>query len=198
MEAQRVRAAEVAIDQQSQQHDGITQDRQQDLEGGMRFFIPGFARDDQHTILLRLRVPAGMASAGPTVLADVELRYKDRVRLSNEADERRITVSYAGSQDEAQAGVSRELRRTVLTFRTGQALMNVAGLLTSGEQGQAIATLYERAEFLRLAAADLHDEAMLAEAARLDAFRDVLAQQGTSNALMYGSILRRAGGCLIR
>jgi Ca-activated chloride channel family protein len=45
-EAARVRAQEVAADNQAEQRDHIKQDRQDDTEGGMRFFIPAFAPDD--------------------------------------------------------------------------------------------------------------------------------------------------------
>jgi Ca-activated chloride channel family protein len=35
------------------------ENRKEDQEGGMRFFIPAFARDDSHALLLKLRLPAG-------------------------------------------------------------------------------------------------------------------------------------------
>jgi len=60
-QAAKVRAQELAVDQQSQKRDHIGQDRQDDTEGGMRFFIPAFARDDAHALLLELRVPEGRA-----------------------------------------------------------------------------------------------------------------------------------------
>src|SRR5262249_31607706 len=51
-EAARVRAVEVAADRHAQKRDKIAQNRQDDAEGGMRFFFPAFARDDGHALLL--------------------------------------------------------------------------------------------------------------------------------------------------
>lgn len=197
MEAQRVRRTEVAIDQQEAQRSGIRQDRQEDRDEGMRFFIPGFARDDQHTILLRLRVPEG--SAGSTLaLAEVELRYKDRILLSNQGDERTVTVSYAGDPEAALATLDRDVRRAVYSFRTGQALQDVAARLSRGDRPRALAILYERSELLGRAAEELNDPSLRAEAERLDSFRTALAGGGVTNQLMMGAILQRAGSGLMR
>jgi Ca-activated chloride channel family protein len=198
LEASRVRATEVAIDHQTAHRDGIDRDRQEDRQGGMRFFIPGFARDDQHTVLLRLRVPAGGASRPALVLADVELRYKDRVLRQNQGDERRVSVAYASSQQQALSSQDRRVRRAVLTFRTGEALAGVSGQLASGDQARAVAVLHERSRLLRAAAQQLNDAALRAEAERLDAFRAMLVSQGIGNRLMLGALVQRAGSSMIR
>ena len=63
-EAARVRAQEVAADAQASKRDGIKQDRQDDGEGGMRFFIPAFSRGDSHALLLKVGAKAGAGSLG--------------------------------------------------------------------------------------------------------------------------------------
>ena len=63
VEAAKVRATEIAADAQAAARDHIKQDRQDDAEGGMRFFIPAFARDDAHALLFKLQVPAGAGGA---------------------------------------------------------------------------------------------------------------------------------------
>ena len=72
----------------------------------MRFFIPAFARNDTHSILLKLRVPEGV---GEKDVAMVELKYKDRIAKKNVADEIPVKLEYADS-DVASA-------RTITTAR---------------------------------------------------------------------------------
>lgn len=197
MEAQRVRNAEIAVDHQEQHHSDIRRDREHDRDGGMRFFIPGFGRNDQHTILLRLRTPEGVSGAEVT-LADVEMRYKDRILLSNQGDERTVNVTYAASRAEALSTLDNDVRRAVYTFRTGQVLSAVSGHLTRGDQNGAIALLYERSELLRRASVELEEPDLQALAGRLDAFRGSLGSHAMSNQLMMGALLQRAGSGMMR
>jgi Mg-chelatase subunit ChlD len=196
-EAQRVRQTEVAIDHQEAHRSDITRDRDEDREGGMRFFIPGFARDDQHTILLRLRAPEGI-SAAELLLAEVELRYKDRVLLSNQGDERRVVVPYAENRAAALTTLEGDVRRAVYSFRTGESLVAVSSRLARGQQPEALALLYERAELLHRAGDELNDPFLRAEAGRLDSFRGALLGQAMSNQLMMGALLQRAGSGRMR
>ena len=83
IEADAVRAQEVVVDQQEKRH-GIAADRQIDAAGGMRFFIPAFARDDRHATMITLQLPPG---TGERRIASVEVRYKDRVLTKNVTQE---------------------------------------------------------------------------------------------------------------
>jgi len=197
LEASRVRATEVAIDHSAAHRDGIARDRQEDREGGMRFFIPGFARDDQHTILLRLRLPPG-SNGSELSVADLELRYKDRILGRNGGEERRVAVTYAPNRAAAMATQDRDVRRAVLSFRTGEALSRVATHIAAGEQPRALAILHERSALLQGAAEQLDDATLRAEAHRLDAFRAMLASQGIGNRLMLGAIVQRASSGMMR
>ena len=78
-EAVAVRAQEVAIDQREKKH-GITGDREMDAAGGMRFFIPAFARADRHATMVAIQLPPG---AGERSIASIEVRYKDRLLKKN-------------------------------------------------------------------------------------------------------------------
>ena len=197
MEASRVRGAEVAIDHQEAHRTGINRDRQEDREGGMRFFIPGFARDDQHTVLLQLRVPAG-ATGTELSLADVELRYKDRVLGINQGDERQVRVSYGSTPTEALASQDRSVRRAVFSFRTGQSLVQVSSQLNRGENDEALRSLFERVEVLRRAGEQLDDGTLRADADRLNSFREAVLNQTMGNNLMMGSLVQRAGNAFMR
>ncbi|MGE3636769.1 MAG: hypothetical protein AB7P00_43100, partial [Sandaracinaceae bacterium] len=76
VEAQRVRRAEQAIDAALARRLGITSDRGED-EDGIQIVVPAFYADDAHRILLDVVVP------GPGPVADVQVRFKDLLRLGN-------------------------------------------------------------------------------------------------------------------
>lgn len=168
-----------------------------DLQGGVRFFIPGFARDDRHTILLRLRAPAG--AAGATVaLAEVELRYDDRLTRSNAATEVVARAGRAGSEAEALASRDRELFGSVVAFRTGRALLEASRLLREHDTAAALALLWERAQALRSASSRIGDEALLTDADRLDAFTRAVADEEATDPRSTGWILEQAGAAFMR
>jgi Ca-activated chloride channel family protein len=196
-EAARVRATEVAIDNQEAHRSAINVDRQEDREGGMRFFIPGFARDDEHTILLRLQVPAGAAGLD-LALASVELRYKDRVLGANGGDERQVRAGYASSALESEASQDVAVRRAVYAFRTGEELVNLSALLSQGAQQEALQALWERVEVLRGASERLGDAGLRADAERLDGMRQAVLARSMGNDLRTGSMLQRAGNAFMR
>lgn len=166
-EAARVRSSEVAIDQRSVRHDRIRADRQVDAHGGMRFFIPGFARADAHTMLLELEAPPGH---GDQALATVELRYKDRVRGTNHIEEQVVRVGTAPSAEASAATESPSVARTVLGFRTGMSLLGASG----NRHASWAARLAERAQLLRAAAARWNDPTLGRDAELLDQYASVL------------------------
>ena len=163
-EAGRVRAIEVASDNQAQQRDGITADRQDDPKGGMRFFIPAFARDDSHALLLKLGIPAG---AGSREVALVELKYKDRVAKKNAIEELPLKVVFADSDAASAASADPSVARTVQGFAAGETLAEAARLISLGDRARAVAMLSEREGILRTAAETLQEPLFLKDADRL-------------------------------
>ncbi|MFO0686440.1 MAG: hypothetical protein U0234_30530 [Sandaracinus sp.] len=75
-ETRRTRESERAIDQSLARRLGIGQDRDDD-DSGVRILVPSFYAGDSHTIVLDLLV----ARPGPVL--DVDVRFKDLVRLGN-------------------------------------------------------------------------------------------------------------------
>lgn len=167
-EAARVRAVEVAADQQSQKRDGIQKDREDDAKGGMRFFIPAFAKDDSHAILLKVRVPAG---TGKRELALVELKLKDRIAKKNVIEEVPVSVAFAESDAESAASSDASVARTVQGFSAGEALAEAATLISRGDRNGATALLTEREGILRQAAETLNEPLFLKDADRLARLR---------------------------
>ncbi len=172
--AARERAKEVAADQQAAQRQGIERDRQQDRAGGMRFFIPAFARADRYALLLKLDVPAG---SGSRQVGTMELRYKDRVFGRNIVEERAIEVGYARS-DAASAGtIDPSVARTVQGHLAGEDLLLAAQCITRGDAQRALAVMQERALLLRRAAAALEEPAFINDANRFERMLGQTTQQ---------------------
>ena len=176
-EAARVRAIEVAADEQAQKKDDIAKNRQDDREGGMRFFLPAYARDDAHAILLKLQLPPG---AGTRDVAMVEVKYKDRVAKKNVTDEVPLKVTYADSDAASAATIDASMARTVQGFGAGEALARAAEMFAAGRKDQAVLVLAEREGLLHHAAMMLGEPLFVRDAQRLARLRE-LAGGGTMN-----------------
>jgi Ca-activated chloride channel family protein len=195
-EAARVRAIEVAADDHAAKRDNIKKDRQDDTEGGMRFLIPAFARDDNHVMLFKLRVPAGV---GNQQVAMIELKYKDRVTKRNVSDEARVTVTYANGDAESAKSMQPAVARTVQGFAAGEALMEAARYVSHGDRARALALLSEREQILRKAAENLQEPGFARDADRLARLRTHMdARGGVGEPLVLAMLLETAGRAHLR
>jgi Ca-activated chloride channel homolog len=195
-EAQRVRTLEVAADAQAQKRDRIAQDRQDDAEGGMRFFMPAFARDDGHAMLFQLRVPAG---AGGRAIAGIELKYKDRIAHKNVIEEIPIKTAYANGDAESAATADASVARTVQGFAAGEALTEAAVKIARGDRDGAGALLAEREAILRTAAETLREPLFLRDADRLARLRGSSeTRTGMGDPLVLAMLLETAGRAHMR
>ncbi|MFT3773762.1 MAG: VWA domain-containing protein [Minicystis sp.] len=195
-EAARVRAVEVAADQQAQKRDKIVQNRQDDAEGGMRFFFPAFACDDAHALLLKLSVPAG-ANGRPIAL--VELKYKDRIGKRNVIEEIPVEAQYGDSDAASGATIDASVARTIQGFAAGEALTDAAFRIANGDRAGAIALLTERETILRQAAQTLNEPLFLRDADRLARLRgDAGQDSGLGEPLVLSMLLETAGRAHLR
>jgi Ca-activated chloride channel family protein len=163
-DASHVRRQEVSVDHNVNTHDGIARDRQSDAEGGMRFFIPSFARGDRHAMMFELNVPKGL---GERAIATVELRYKDRIVRENVAKETAIKVRFADSDAASYASLVPSVVKTVQAFAAGEAIGQAAEQLAAGDRAGAERLLRERSELLVTAAERFSDGAFREDAVRL-------------------------------
>jgi len=163
-EAALVRATEVAVDDQVKKKDKIAKDRDKDAEGGMRFFMPAFARDDRHAMMLTLHVPAGL---GERPIASIEIRYKDRLRKKNVTEEIPLKIKYAPSEAESAKSANPSVVATLQAFTAGDAILRAAALVDAGDRAGAAKLLDERAGLLRVAAKTLSESKLEDDAARL-------------------------------
>jgi Ca-activated chloride channel family protein len=195
-EAARVRAQEIAADDQAQRRDKIQKDRQDDTEGGMRFFMPAFAPDDSHALLFQLAVPAG---TGQKAVAMVEIKYKDRVSKKNVADEFPITATYGDSDAASGASIDPSVARTVQGFAAGEALSDAAARIARGDRPGAIALLTEREQILRQASTTLGEPLFLKDADRLARLRTHAgSESGLGDPLVLALLLETAGRSHLR
>ncbi len=189
-EAQRVRAQEVAADQQAAVRDNIKQDRKDDIEGGMRFFFPAFAANDSHALLFQLRAGAGV---GKAPLALVELRYKDRLTKKNVTEEFPVEINWADSDAASGATIDSSVAKTVQGFGAGEALALAASRVASGDRQGAITVLTERETVLREAAKTLEEPLFLKDADRLARMRThVGTNTGMGDPLLCALVLETA------
>ncbi|WP_437522790.1 VWA domain-containing protein [Sorangium sp. So ce726] len=195
-EASRVRAQEIAADVAALSRDRIAADRRDDAEGGMRFFMPVFARDDRHALLLKLSAGPG---AGRRTVATVELKYKDRLSRKNVIEEIPIEVRYADSDAASAASVDASMTRTLQGFAAGESLAEAAARVARGDRAGAAALLSEREGILHEAAARLNEPLFLEDEARLSRLRAHMgAEQGLGDPLVLAMLLETAGRSRLR
>ena len=163
VEAAHERAKEVAADVQTAKRQGIARDRQEDVKGGMRFFIPAFARDDSYSLLLQVAVPPGGADRS---LGIVELKYKDLITRRNAAEESTLRVSFAADDAASARTTDASVMRTVQGHLAGEDLMAASKLIAMGHSSQAVQLLGEREAILRTAASALQEPGFVTDATR--------------------------------
>jgi Ca-activated chloride channel homolog len=163
-ETASVRAQELAVDKQAAHKDGIKQDRQTDAEGGMRFFMPAFARDDHHAMLLTVQLPSGV---GERSIGSLEVKYKDRLLKKNVTEEMPIKIKYGAGDAESAASVNRNVAATVQAFSAGDTILRAVGALDRGDRSEAARLLKERAELLAVASKSLNEPRLGEESQRL-------------------------------
>jgi len=195
-EAQAVRKIEVAADTQAQKRDGIKKDREDDTEGGMRFFIPAFARDDTHALLLKIALPDGV---GTKNVASIELKYKDRIAKKNVIEETPLSITFANSDADSAATVDASVARTVQGFAAGEALTEAAARIARGDRAGATALLSEREGILRQAAETLHEPLFLKDVDRLARLRTHAGtESGVGDPLVLAMLMETAGRAHLR
>ena len=192
-ETRRTRESERAIDQELARRLGIGQDRDDD-DSGVRILVPSFYSGDAHTIVLDLLVTR------PGPVADVDVRFKDLVRLGNG------TASAALTLEAGTAARGPHELRVVASFvahDVASALDDAADALERGDAGAARARLVSARALLDQARASIDGLASVpsiaADLALLDRFVSALdaasdrsvADQGLVAASLHYAAARR-------
>ena len=190
IEADAVRAQEVVVDRHEKEHHGIAADRQVDAAGGMRFFIPAFARADRHATMITLQLPPGTDERR---IASVEVRYKDRVLKKNVTQELPVNLRWAASDAESALTVNRDVERVEQAFAAGEAILQAAERVDAGDRAGARNLLAERAAVLRCAETTLQEARFGEDAARLDRLGDAVGGRQPMAELPLVVMLRGSG-----
>jgi len=193
LEAAQVRAQEIGADQQAQHREHIARDRQADAVGGMRFFMPSFARDDHYALLLNLELPPGLAERP---IASVEVRYKDRLLGRNVTQEIPVRVRYGSSEAESAATIDPGVLRTVQAFAAGDAILRAAGQVDTGDRAGAASLLRERADLLAGAARRLAEPRFADDSRRLARLAEAVG--GVQDPMALALLLRGSGSGYLR
>ena len=190
-ETARVRAIEVATDLQEEKRTKIKANRQEDLEGGMRFFIPAFARADAHSMLLKLRLPEGINSRD---VATIEVKYKDRLSKKNVLEEIPLKLDYADSDLASAKSIDPAVLRSVQGFLAGETLMQAAQLMAKNDKQAAIDLLGQREGLLQHAAVTLGEPLFVQDSRRLSRLREhASAKSSLSDPLVLAMMMETAG-----
>ncbi|MBI2388739.1 MAG: VWA domain-containing protein [Deltaproteobacteria bacterium] len=191
-----IRAQEVAVDAQAQEKDGIAKDRKDDAKGGMRFFVPAFAKGDRHAMLLSLQVPAG---TGEREIASVEVRFKDRLLKKNVTLELPVKLAWSKSDGDSAKTIDPSVQATVQAFAAGDAIWRAAEKLDQSDRPAARAILLERAAILRKAKDTLGDARLIDDAVRLERLADLVSGPSEiADPLTVAVLLRGSGSGYLR
>jgi Ca-activated chloride channel family protein len=191
-EAKAVRAEEKQIDRKVRDELGITTDRKKADEPGIKMLIPNFYRGDSHVVMLEIAVPKGR---GARNIADVYLKYKDLPYRANREMHVAAGLKYTPDQSQVVASVNRHVKKNLLGFQTGEAMMQAASLLNSGQPAEAVKRLDERMVVLGVAAREWKDRDLDRDGKLLDRYKSVVAEYGRNPQMAsgeYGDYLRKS------
>jgi Ca-activated chloride channel family protein len=186
-EAHAVRAQELAVDENVAKKSGIAANRKEDVEGGMRFFMPAFARADRHAMLVELELPPGV---GERSLGSVEIRYKDLLLKKNVTEEIAVHTTYAASDADSAQTTNASVVATMQAFSAGDAILRASELAAAGSRERASAMLRERGELLRRAAKSLAEPRLAEDATRVIKLASIVSGETTIDPVPLAILLR--------
>ncbi|MGI9324833.1 MAG: hypothetical protein ACR2PZ_06405 [Pseudomonadales bacterium] len=124
--AQRVREAELSIDQRLSRNWGIQADRGED-EDGIQIVIPGMAAGQSHVVLLDVVVD------GPGEIADVRARYKDLIRMGNGVARASLSLADADSASQVRGPLELNVLKNLVAIEIADAARRSGRILQQGQ-----------------------------------------------------------------
>lgn len=173
-ETRQAKAEERRIDRKVYEELGIAANREREPdEPGIQLLIPNFYRGDSHVVMLEISVPPGR---GRRPIADVFLKYKDLTARANRQTRTAAAVTYTPDRAEMIASTNRSVKKNLLGFQTGEALVEAADLIAGGRVAEAVKRIDERMVVLGVAARAWGDPDLDRDGKLLDRYKTVLAQ----------------------
>ena len=184
-----VKQDERKMDVKAAEELGIAPNRQNaPEEPGIKMLIPAFYRGDSHVVMLEIKVPPQQASEPACRIADVSVKYKDLVTLTNRVANVGVGIAYTPSKDEMIYSVNRNVKKNLLGFQTGEALTQAARLIAQGQVGEAVQKVDERKTVLDVAAQQWQDSDLARDGSLLDRYKTVLLQLNMNRSLSQGDM----------
>jgi Ca-activated chloride channel family protein len=174
----KVKADEEMLDDRAQKDLGIKEDRTKDDEDGIKTLIPQFYLGDAHVILMEVEVPAG---AGVRQVAEVFLKYKDSVFTRNGTEKETVTIETAPTADAQIRSLDSSVKKNILGFETGEALIESAEALREGKTLEAAKRLDDQRQLLANAASSWVDDDLRRDAELMGKYQEVVASLGNRN-----------------
>ena len=162
-----VKEAEKSIDQRMAKDFSIVADRGED-DDGIQLVIPSFYAGDSHSLLLDLVVP------GAGEIADVEMKYKDMVKLKNGSIQAAHSLA---SGDAERSTMEYSVLSNFLAYELAETLEMAAKLLEQGQAQSAAIAIENRLQLLeelvKLYPQLGEDEALIGDLAMLREYQTV-------------------------
>lgn len=183
-ETRKAKVEEKKIDRHIAEELGIPQNRDPEkYEPGIKLLIPSFYRGDNHVVMLEIAIPPGKRACK---IADVFLKYKDLVSYSNREIRTACAVTYTPHRDVMVASINRNVKKNLLGFQTGEALIAASQLMDQGRVADAIHKVDERMAVLGVAAKEWRDGDLDRDGRLLDRYKVVLGQMSHDGSLASG------------
>ena len=171
-QAAATRRTEEKIDQKVYDELGIHRDRAADDEPGIKMLLPHFYAGDSHVVMLKVRVAKG---TGERPVAKVEVKYKDLLFRQNREVARQVAIQYTRDKSAVVASTRRAVKKNVLGFQTGEALLQAAELIRRGKVSEAAQVVDEHMALLGVAAQEWNDRDLDRDGQLLSQYQKVIA-----------------------
>jgi hypothetical protein len=183
------KADEELLDDRAREELGIAEDRSKDDQDGIKMLIPQFYLGDTHVILLEVEVPAG---GGARPVAEAFVKYKDMIFAKNGEESKAVQVNTASDKTAQVRSLDSSVKKNILGFETGEALVKVAELLRAGRAAEAQKTLDEQRGILATAASLWVDDDLRRDAELMNEYQKVVVALGKGGASEEGETLAKA------
>ncbi len=138
-EANRVKEMEQRIDQRLAKALGIQSDRGEDQDG-IQIVIPNFYANDAHVILLDVVV------SNPGHIADVSVKYKDLVHLTNQVNRVQLNLS---NQPTSNGHLELNVFKNFLAYTLSQKMDEAGRYLSQNQTQQALLSIQYARDLLK-------------------------------------------------
>ena len=172
--SQQVRTEERNLDRRISEELGIAENRVNQKDEGLKLVVPSFHMGKHHIVMLELDVPAG---TDPIDVATVEVKYKDLLSRTNREETLTATVQRAASKSEAVSSLDSTVKKNLLGFQTGEALLRAGQFVDRGYIDAATKEIDDQMALLGVAADRWRDSDLERDAELLGAYKEVIAAQ---------------------